>query len=92
MKYLDELWTHVPPSSTRAPVEAESWFNKAIVLASSYVVPPIMNTIISCGLRVIVSTRKSVGSCSIPLQAKVCSRTIMERMAGLFQASLEQIL
>jgi hypothetical protein len=31
-------------------MDAESWFRTATVLASSYVVPPIINTITSCGL------------------------------------------
>lgn len=31
-------------------MEAGSWLRVATVLASSYVVPPIMNTITSCGL------------------------------------------
>lgn len=34
-----------------AGTEAGSWFRLATVRASSYVVPPIMNTITSCGLQ-----------------------------------------
>ena len=65
--HLDELCTHVPPRRTRVPAdgtgvplgdavddlgaEAGSWLSAATVRASSYVVPPIMNTITSCGLR-----------------------------------------
>lgn len=57
--YEEELWTHVPPSRRRVPaavckppVDAavESWLKRATVLASSYVVPPIINMITSCGL------------------------------------------
>lgn len=32
-------------------MDTESWFRDATVLASSYVVPPIINTITSCGLQ-----------------------------------------
>lgn len=54
--YDEELCTHVPPSSRRVPTAvgmpvldaAEgSWFNKVIVLASSYVVPPIIKMMTS---------------------------------------------
>ena len=47
---LDELCTFVPPSRTRAPMGTRSWFSLWIARASSYVVPPIMNTMTSCGL------------------------------------------
>ena len=52
MTNLEELWTQVPPSSSLAPAEVppDSWLRSAIVLASSYVVPPTMNMITSCGL------------------------------------------
>ena len=56
----DELCTQVPPSKIRMPAglamppfEAAtgSWLNRATVLASSYVVPPIMKMMTSCGLK-----------------------------------------
>jgi hypothetical protein len=50
---------HVPPSNRRTPpglampaldAATGSWFKRVIVRASSYVVPPIMKIITSCGL------------------------------------------
>jgi hypothetical protein len=55
--YEDELCTHVPPNRSRVPAagllaegDEVSWFNKVIVRASPYVVPPMINIITSCGL------------------------------------------
>lgn len=55
MLYLEELCTHVPPSRICAPADSEpivedSWFSSATALASSYVVPPITNTMTFWGL------------------------------------------
>lgn len=47
---LDELCKHVPPSRTRAPEGPDSAFVFATSFASSYVVPPTMNSMTSCGL------------------------------------------
>lgn len=54
--YEDELCTQVPPKRTRAPPVVVGvpalgvdgcWLSSATVLASSYVVPPIMKMIMS---------------------------------------------
>lgn len=60
------LCIHVAPSTTRIPgTEA---LIVAISLASSYVVPPIMNTIISCGLSLVDPPPSTNGYC--------CSRNL----------------
>ena len=50
---LLELSTPVPPSRKRMPADQPSFlspwvFSSAIARASSYVVPPMMNTMMSC--------------------------------------------
>jgi len=80
-KNISLFRTLVPPRTTRTPgVPA---LIEAVILASSYVAPPTMNTIISCGLSRVVpppSTngynaslrRPLIRSCKVPSRRGEC--------------------